>query len=446
MMLRPPPPDRWARFPFPAAPGLTSVSAMKPGPRITVTQTQRMTLTTSLAASINMLRADAAGLTRYLEEQAAMNPQLVLSYPEPQPYEWLPRWSQAFAAAGQDVQTVAAAGPSLMAHVLNAIEGQMITPQDRRIALALAEALEPSGWLGRSVAAVARDTGCDEARVAAVLRRLQRIEPVGLFARNLAECLRLQAEDAGIMDAAMSCMLDHLDVLAAGDIARLARICSVTEEQILRRLRLIRTLDPKPGAQFANGAAPMREPDLVAAKGAGGWTVSLNRSALPEVALSDVVQKGPQRSGARSIQRMVAARNATLLRVGVLILQRQERALENGLGALVPMTLADVAGEAGLHESTVSRVIAGAAVDTPRGTWWLRRLFSGEGSGGLSAAALRDRLARIISGEDATQPLSDEALALALSQDGALIARRTIAKYRMMLKIPPAYRRRKDKI
>jgi RNA polymerase sigma-54 factor len=410
---------------------------------ITVTQTQRMSLTTSLAASISILRADAAGLTRYLEEQARDNPQLVLSQVDAAPGEWLPRWSQAFAAEGPDVQMVAAAGPSLMAHVTDAVDRMMTTPFDRRIALILTEALEPSGWLGRPLAAVAAEAGCDLANVERVLQRLQRIEPVGLFARSLAECLRLQADDADIMDPTLSCMIDHLDLLATGDIARLARLCAVAESEVLQRLRIIRGLDPKPGAQFASGAAPVREPDLVAVNGANGWAVAVNRSALPDVALSNVVQKGALRSGARNIQRMVAARNATLLRVGTVILQRQVAALEQGQGALVPLTLADVAAEVGLHESTISRVIAGAAVDTPRGTWWLRSLFSGDRGSGLSAAALRARIAQMIADEDAAHPLSDEALVAALSDHGAQIARRTIAKYRTMLNIPPAHRRRK---
>jgi RNA polymerase sigma-54 factor len=417
---------------------------MKPASRITVTQTQRMTLSTSLAASITLLRADAAGLTRYLEEQAAENPQLVLSRVDPPPGEWLPRWSQAFAAQdSSDAQFVAAAGPSLVAHVLDAIDRTVVTPQDRRIALALADALEPSGWLGRPLIAIAKDTGCPPDTVERVLKNLQRIEPTGLFARSLAECLQLQAKEAGILDTAMACMIDHLDLLAQGDIARLARMCIVTEDDILRRLRLIRTFDPKPGAQFSSDAATLREPDLVAVKGANGWQVSVNRSALPDVALSDDVQKGALRSGARTIQRMVAARNATLLRVGVAILQRQEQALDNGPAVLAPLTLADVAIDVGLHESTVSRVIAGAAVDTPRGTWWLRDLFSADRGGGVSAAALRARLARIIAAEDSARPLPDDALAVALSQNGPLIARRTIAKYRQMLNIPPAHRRRK---
>jgi RNA polymerase sigma-54 factor len=190
---------------------------MKIRSRMTVTQTQRMALSTSLVAAISLLRADAAGLTRYLEEQARDNPQLVLTRIDAPPGEWLPRWTQAFAPASMDTQLIAAASPSLMAHVLDAIDRTITTPADRAIALALAEALEPSGWLGRPLWEIAADVGCTLVQTEAVLKVLQRIEPVGLFARSLAECLRLQVLDAGIMDATMSCMIDHLDLLATGE-------------------------------------------------------------------------------------------------------------------------------------------------------------------------------------------------------------------------------------
>ena len=153
--------------------------------------------------------------------------------------------------------------------------------------------------------------------------------------------------------------------------------------------------------------------------------------------------KADGRAAARELIRLVENRNATLLTVGQEILSRQEAALNEGSGALVPMTMAEVAAAVGLHESTISRVVAGTAVDTPGGTWWLRALFTGAvREGGPAAGALRDRLARLIAAEDPAAPLSDEDLARALATDGAPIARRTVAKYRAVLNLPPAHRRR----
>jgi RNA polymerase sigma-54 factor len=413
---------------------------MKSRSRISIQQTQRLKLTQGLAASIRILRSDALGLSRYLEEQAAENPQLVLSRPTGQ--DWLPRWTAALAAPDPGVEQ-AAAGASLTAHVFGMVAGLRLPARDARVAEALAEALEPSGWLGRPLTAIAAQTGATLPVVEAVLQRLQaEADPTGLFARNLADCLRLQAAELDELDAAMAAVLDRLNLVAQGDVARIARESRLSEEAIRARIAALRRYDPKPGAAFEPFAAPLREPDLIATQGDGGWTVAINRSALPSISLAE--GKGPKRAEAQAILRMVEGRNVTLLAVGQEILARQVAALERGMGALVPMTMADVAEAVGLHESTVSRVVAGTAVDTPRGTWWLRGLFTQAAQeGGPAAGALRDRLAQLIAGEDAAAPLTDEALAKALSDGGAPIARRTVAKYRGMLNLPPAGRRRR---
>ncbi len=413
---------------------------MKSRSRISVHQTQRLALTTGLATSIRILRADAAGLSRYLEEAAAENPQILLARPQVQ--DWIPRWKSAFAGDAERPEQEAA-GPSLVAHVLGLVEALRLTAADTRIAMALAEALEPSGWVGRSLASIAGQLGVAIPAVEAVLARLQaQAEPTGLFARNLAECLRLQAQEAGEFDPPMMALLDRLDLLAKGEIDRIAREAGMEIADLRQAFGRLRSYDPKPGAGFEAFAAPIREPDLIAEKGASGWIVSLNRSALPSVSVAEGRAKG--RAEARALIRMIEGRNATLLSVGQDILTRQTAALEQGLGALVPMTMAEIAQALGLHESTISRVVAGTAVDTPRGTWWLRTLFTkAPREGGPAAGALRDRLARLVANEDPDHPLSDQALAAALADRGAPIARRTVAKYRTMLNLPPAHRRRR---
>lgn len=416
---------------------------MKSRARIGVTQSQRLHLSLGLSASLRLLRADAAGLTRYLEEQAAENPALILQ--PPPPGDWLPRWQGAFAGTS-GAEAMASAPPGLMAVVMAQIAAMGLSPPEADIALALVEALEPSGWLGRDTAGIAADLGVAVAAVETVLARLQRMEPAGLFARSLAECLRLQAAEAGLFDAVMAVILDHLDLMAAGDVARLAHLAGVAEPVVLARFRLIRRLDPKPGAQFAPMAAPVREPDLILRREAGGWEVSVNRSALPALRVAE--GRGQGQGAARAVLRMVERRNATLQQVGQAVLSRQQPALEAGLTALRPLTMAEVAEALGLAESTVSRVVAGTSIDTPRGTWWLRALFSGAvgdgggGTAGQSAAALRARLAEVVAAEPPGRPLSDAALGERLAEGGAAIARRTVAKYREMLGIPPAHRRR----
>lgn len=421
---------------------------MKSRQRLSVTQTQQLSLTTGLVASIKVLRTDAAGLTRYLEEHAAENPYLSLE--RPVVLDWLPRWNGALGMGGDRPaeDRDEAPAPSLIAHVMAEVDRLFPGGRARQIALVLAEAVEPSGWLGASLADLASKANATIPEATAVLHKLQGIEPTGLFAQNLADCLRLQAREVGALDEILGIMLDNLDSLARGEFGRLAKLCGATESDILTRLRAIRAMDPKPGAQFAQGAAPVREPDLIVKKGEKGWEVALNRCALPAVILDkpDKKARDPAAqtawSSAQSVARMLAARNSTLLAVGAEVMRRQVVALDRGIGAISPLTMGDVAVALDLHESTVSRVVAGTSIDTPRGTWWLKALFSGSMGGDVSAATLRDRLARLVADEDRAKPYSDEALATALSQGGVEIARRTVAKYREALHIPPAFRRK----
>lgn len=414
--------------------------------RITIAQSQRLSLNTRLLSSIRVLGSDAEGLSRFLEEAAAENPHLLLE--EAPAGDWLPRWSgplrQLREGAAPGVEEVAgAAGPSLQAHVAGLLAGLQLSGAEARLAEGLALALEPSGWLGRPLEALAAEAGLTLAQAEALLARVQATaDPAGLFARDLAECLSLQAGDEGWLDPLAEGVLARLPLVAAGAVDRIARDLRAGEDAVRAVIRRIRGLDPKPGARFAACAAPLRAPDLIAVRGAEGWEVRLNGPALPALRLAG--GKGPGRAAAQALIRMVEGRNATLLRVAREILSRQVAALEAGIGALQPMTMAEVADATGLNQSTVSRAVAGTAVDTPRGTWWLRQLFSQSvGGEGPSAAALREALARMVAAEDPAHPLSDAALAAALAGTGAAVARRTVAKYREMLGIPPAHARQK---
>lgn len=444
---------------------------MSQRPRIQIAQQQRMALNTGLATAIRLLRSDATGLTRYLEEQAAENPHLRLSAaPPPEAGDWLPRWSGVLAYGSAGAARMAepeaeATAPSLIAHVMAAVSAMSLGPRPRAIALALTEALEPSGWLGRDIEAIAQDTGTSPAEVEAVLTRLQDIDPPGLFARGLAECLRLQARDAGVLDRGMEGVLGQLELLARGDFARIARLTGLDEAGVQARFRLIRGFNPKPGTVFATGPGlggggqGPREPDLLARPLRDGrWQISLNRSCLPDIEVVPAERgssAAEQARAARQILLMVKARNATLLRVGREIARRQSAALARGRTALQPMTMADVAAALELHPGTVSRVVAGATLDTPRGLWPLRGLFSGARGTGpdsdipgpqVAAAALRQMLAGIIAAENPAVPLGDQELASQLAaMSGVRLARRTIAKYRDEAGIPPAHRRRKTR-
>jgi RNA polymerase sigma-54 factor len=419
---------------------------MKSRTRITIAQSQRLSLNARLITSIRILRADTAELTAMLEDHAATNPALQLG--RPAPGAWLPRWTDALARAwgpgsGPDIEALAGPGASLHAHVAREIARLRLAPAERRFALLLAEALEPSGWLGRPPDQIAEAAGVAPDMADLVLTRLQAMEPTGLFARGLEECLRLQAGEAGELDPVMDGVLARLPLLATRELALIARQIGTTEDEVAERLRRLRRYDPKPGARFAPGAAPVPEPDLVVERGAGGrWEVRLNRSSLPTLTVAEAPPEG--RAAAQMVLRLVEGRNATLLKVAQEVLRRQEAALTAGFGALVPMTMAEVAQALGLHQTTVSRVVAGSSVDTPQGTWWLRALFSSAVRDGAPAgAALRDALARMVATEDPGAPLTDARLAADLAGAGAPLARRTVAKYRDLLGIPPAHARRR---
>jgi RNA polymerase sigma-54 factor len=418
--------------------------------RIGLNQNQRMQLNLSLQESLRILRMDAGGLTRYLQEHAARNPFVLLEEAPALPAAWLPRWSAALAEArgAAPAPEMASPAPSLMAHVLAQIEAIFPLAEDRKIALVLAEALEPSGWLGRPVDDLARQAGCAPERAEAVLHRLQQMEPSGLFARSLAECLRMQARDAERLDSVMEMALAHLDLVATGDTLRLAALCDVPESRVLACLRVIRSFDPKPGTQFDPGACEAREPDLVAVKGTEGWDIELNRSALPALSVRRPAARPAAPADraalaeALGLCRVVERRNLTLLRVAREVMRHQVATLDHGLAAARPLTLAEVADLLDLHESTVSRVVAGVSIATPRGTWRLRAMF-GAPVGDSSAAAIRARIGQLVASENPKAPLTDQDLTEALAACGCTVARRTVAKYRTQLRIPPAGSRRR---
>lgn len=408
-----------------------------------VSQTHRLALTSSLRTVLRVLKMDAAGLVRYLEEQAADLPALTLLPFRPALGEWLPRWSGVRVRPGPaPIETTSALEPSLIAHVIQALPTLVPAGPQRRIALALIEILEPSGWLGGDLATIATGLDVAEVEVEAVVKQLQKIDPAGLFARDLAECLWLQAEDEGLLDRTMEVMLGNLGLVAAADWKALSDLAGGSIDDIRTAFATLRSFNPKPGTSFASVASPLREPDLLVHKEDTGWTVELNRSSLPVLSIDESAEGVAQ---AKAILRLVEQRNTSLLLVARAVLGHQRPALEHGAESFVPLTMQAIADELGLHKSTISRVVAGVAIDTPNGTWWLRSLFSSDMGAGLGAAALRARLARLIAEEDKTAPLSDEALAVLLSQGGTVVARRTVAKYRSGMRIAPANRRRQKR-
>jgi RNA polymerase sigma-54 factor len=335
-------------------------------------------------------------------------------------------------------------------------------PRQRLIAGHFVNVLEPTGWIGMTVAEVAVACGSKEEEAEAVLEKLQTFEPTGLFARNFADCLRLQLNEQNLFSNEFAILLDNLDLLGRGEIKRLARLIKGVPEDVMEMLKTIRTLNPKPGEFLGIDYLEMPSPDVIVKRRADGWAVELNRSTLPAVIINegyaDMLAKRRLDEDAKSystgalnnarwLKRAVEQRNSTTLKISAEIIRQQTNFLEKGLDYLKPLSLRDVAQAVGMHESTVSRVTTGLLIATPRGGIPLKSFFSvniasRDSDSDTSAAAVRNLVKRLISQEQPGKPLSDEAISKMISEQGIDLARRTVAKYREMLNIPSSAQRR----
>ncbi len=351
----------------------------------------------------------------------------------------------------------------LSEHVSRQIELSFSDPKERLIALAFSESLEGSGWINKSVEEIALLTGSKIQDTEDVLKRLQEFEPSGIFARSLSECLAIQCREAKVYNQEMQILLENLLLLSKGELKILAKRCKCSLERISELLKIIRSMNPKPGEIFENNHQPISAPDLIVRKNSNGWTVDLNRSTLPSINInenyaSNVAKRKNDNAAqdyasqaiasARWLKRALEQRNSTTLIISAEIIKKQQQFLENGLDHLKPLSLKDIAESVGMHESTVSRVTTGLLLNTPRGSLPLKSLFSVtidkmEGNEGASAAAVRNMIRKILDQEKPGKPLSDENIAKQISDNGIRLARRTVAKYREMLNIPSSSERRR---
>lgn len=428
-----------------------------------VTQKQSLVVTAQLQQAIQLLQLGNQDLQSYIEEQAEQNPFVQVKTAAPASLPMLPS-SRGGDTDWDRIGTLAAdPGPSLYAHATAEVDRLGLAPAERLLAEAFLDALEPSGWLGQPLDIIALQGGVTEAEAEALLTKLHKVEPAGLFARNLSECLLLQAAEQGLLTSLFAQVLQHLDMLAAADLKGLARVCEADLEELRPVLRQLRGLNPKPGAQFDMSNTSQRPPDLIVTKGADGWNVDLNRSTLPTVTVKvgdDLrglrdTEQGKQYiddrvNVARWLKRAVEHRNMTTLAVGAEVAKRQAAFLEHGSAHLRPMVLREVAEAIGVHESTVSRVTTGMLIQTPQGTLPLKSFFSaaltGKGDESGSAAAVRFKIKQLVAGENPKRPLSDDAIVKIVAEDGVQLARRTVAKYREMLNIPSSVQRRRQAV
>lgn len=484
-------------------------------PRLDLRQTQSLVMTPQLQQAIKLLQLSNIELTAYVEQELERNPLLeregegerdapgdeapeapdgaaprgeepVLDAAVPGQTEapldvdydnlWngeaaFADWSRRggrhdFDDADGGLDEMVAREQTLREHLIGQLNVDILDPADRLIGLHLIDQLDDAGYLACALADVAEILGCDVAQVERVLARLQRFDPPGVFARNLAECLALQLRERNRFDPAMQALLDNLPLLGKRDLPALMRVCGVDAEDLAEMIAEVRSLDPKPALAFDHAVAPPVTPDVLMRQGGNGvWVIELNNETLPRV-LVDTHYYARVSGGARSreeksylterfqsanwLVKALHQRATTILKVASEIVRQQETFFAKGVRHLRPLILRDIAQAIGMHESTVSRVTANKFMATPRGIFELKYFFTqaiagADGGEAHSAEAVRHRIKTLIDGEGPKEILSDDRIVEMLKEEGIEIARRTVAKYREAMNIPSSVQRRREK-
>ena len=362
---------------------------------------------------------------------------------------------------------------TLTDHLLWQLNLTPMAPSDRVVALAIIDSINEDGLLG--VALESLIEGVNNARLPdeelieledaeAILSRVQQFDPVGVAARDLQECLLLQLDQIDSitpwLPEARNLLTHHIDLLAAKDFAAMVRATKLNEADLGEVMRLLRTLQPRPGAELNNNEAEYVIPDVVVRKDSDRWLVELNPETLPKVRINDTyagwinkVRKSDEKDfmrdnlqEARWFLKSLQTRHDTLLKVASKIVEVQREFLDHGPEAMKPLILADIANQVDLHESTISRVTNRKYLATPRGLFELKYFFSshvGTATGGeVSSTAIRAIIKKLTSDENPRRPLSDSKIAAILKDQNISVARRTVAKYRESLSIPPSNERK----
>lgn len=365
---------------------------------------------------------------------------------------------------GADFDSFSAPDLNLADH-LTAQIGAVIDGADLFIAQHLIDQIDETGYLTASLLDIATRLGVPLARVEAVLAVIQTLDPTGVGARDLAECLALQAKEADRYDPCMAAMIANLDLLARGELGRLKRICGVDDEDMADMIRELRSYDPKPGCRYGGDPMQAVTPDIFVAQRGSGWAVELNSATLPRVLVNRAyyaeVSAGPQDKSSKAwLSDMLASANwlvkaldqrqRTIIKVASEIVKQQEAFFRHGVSHLRPLTLRQIADAIEMHESTVSRVTSNKYLSCARGLFELKYFFtsaiqSSEGGDAVSAEAVKSAIRALIQAEDPRKILSDDTLVELLNAKGFDIARRTVAKYRESMGIGSSVQRRRQK-
>ncbi len=359
-----------------------------------------------------------------------------------------------------------ASGESLQDHLLWQLELAHLEPRQLAIARAIVDAISEDGYLTEPLEELARtlrpELECSSDEVASVLKRVQALDPAGVGARSVGECIELQLRQLDPatpgFETALRIARDHLELVAERELSLLRRELRTTEEELACALALVRSCHPRPGATVSAGSAEYVVPDVFVRRTEHGWGVEINPATLPRVRLNQSYASligrnashatmRAQLQEARWLLKSLEIRHETLIKVARSIVERQRAFLEHGEEYMRPMILKDIAEAVTMHESTISRVTSGKYMHTPRGVFELRYFFSSQVEGadgsGTSSTAIRAKIRKLVKDEDPDAPLSDGRIAQLLSSEGIPVARRTVAKYREAMGIAPSNERRR---
>ena len=356
-------------------------------------------------------------------------------------------------------------GQTLREHLLWQLEMEHFTPREVIIGEALIDSINDDGYLTVDLEEIHesldRESAVAESEIERTLTKIQRLDPVGVGARTIAECLVLQLSQLDWntpgLQLAISIASDHLDLVANRDYGELRRSLKTTEDELHEALALVRRCNPKPGLAVSPPSAEYVIPDVFVRKVDNRWQVEISPTGVPRLSVNQQYARLLRGSGehavlksqlqeARWLIRSLEIRNETLLKVATSIVARQTEFLEHGDEAMKPMVLRDIAEEIGMHESTISRVTTNKYMHTPRGVFEFKYFFSSHlaSSSGedQSSTSVRAKIRKLIGAENPKKPLSDSKITNLLKEDGISVARRTVAKYREAMNIPSSSDRR----
>jgi RNA polymerase sigma-54 factor len=367
---------------------------------------------------------------------------------------------------GPSIEERGEAAQTLVAHLESQIDAEAFNPREAAIARYIIGQLDEAGYLPVPIPDIAEELGVELFEAEDALALVQSLDPTGVGAATLAECIALQAREADRYDPAMARLIDNLDLVARGELARIKRICGIDDEDLVEMLAELRGYDPKPGFKFGGGEGTPVTPDiLVAAREDGGWDIALNQASLPRLIVNrsyytelrgtcdDKASKAwlsEKLGDANWLIKALDQRQKTILKVASEIVRMQDGFFRHGVSQLKPLTLRTVAEAIDMHESTVSRVTSNKYLQCEGGTYELKYFFtsgvaSADGEGVASAEAVKAAIRQLIDAEDPKAILSDDALVELLKQKGFELARRTVAKYREAIGLGSSVQRRRQK-